>query len=268
MATDATTQATEQTDVTTEKVTFTPEQQARVDVIVREAMGRAGREKAQEATALATKVTQLETDLAAAKAAQKTATTPGDKKAAKEDIEELQNRIQEMTNVQTQTQQEVERMKKVIGDKDKEVERAKADSLDVRKQVAIQDAAGDVGFVNVNIVSKLTSDQVKYDETLGRFIVYAENGQQRLNASYEPMSLKEFYAEFADKNPYLVRSDAKGGSGSSQSQKVGGTATKYALADVFGTKSNAALANKLAHDNYPEYKRMRVAAVEAGLLSA
>lgn len=251
-----------------EKVTFTPEQQARVDAIVKESMGRAGGELRVSLEKVTAEKTQLEADLAAAKAAVKAAVTPLEKKAAKEDVDALNNQIVEMKTIQTTTQTDLERHRKLVQDKDAEIAKAKDETVQVKKQVAIQTAANKAGFVDVNIVSKLTDDLVKFDGTRGRFVVLNEQGTERLNSSYEPMSLEEFYKEYAANNPFLVKSDVKGGAGSSQNTRSNFAGSgKYEVTQIFGKTSNGALANKLAQENPQEYHRMKIVAKEAGIIA-
>lgn len=249
-----------------EKITFTPEQQSRVDAIVKESMGRAASDVRSNLEKVTAEKTQLEADLAVAKAAVKSATTSGDKKEAKENAEALQNQLAEMKTVHTNILSDLERNKKLLKDKEEEVIKAKAETVNVRKQQAITSAAAKAGFVDLNIVAKLTDDQIKFDESRGKFVVLNEQGTERLNNAYETMSLEEFYKEYAVNNPFLVKSDVKGGSGSSQNQKTNYSG-KYEVAQIFGKASNAALANKLAMENPQEYKRLRAAAVENGVIA-
>lgn len=267
MSTENNNSGTEQQKTTEEKVTFTVEQQARVDQIVREAMGRAGGEVRADLTRVTSEKAALEAELATAKAAAKAATTPSEKKEAKADVEALQNQLLEYKNAQATNQAELERIRKQIADKDAEIGRVKNDAVEIKKQVAMQIAAGKANFIEVGQATELTSKFVKFDETRNQFVVHSENGAERLNSSYEPMTLEEFYKEFADKNPHLVRGDAKGGAGSTQAQRPGSVAGKYEMSQIFGPKSNGALANKLAKENLPEYRRLKAQAIEAGILS-
>lgn len=266
MATDTnTSQATE------EKVTFTPEQQARIDEIVKESMGRAGREKTQQAEArvaeLSTKVTTLEQELADAKQAVKTAKTPGDKQAAKEDLEAVQAQMAEMKSASDSQRQELERTKKLMSDREAELVKAKGEVSDVRKQSAIQSSASKFGFVDPNAVAKLTGDSIKYDDNLQRFVVYGDSGALKQNAAYEPMTLDEFYNDYAAKNPWTVRSDFKPGLGSSQSSKTALSGSKYDVTQIFGKKSDSQLANALAKEDIKEYHRLKTVAKAQGLIA-
>lgn len=252
---------------TSEKITFTPEQQAFVNNL----LAREKTEAKQSAqTELATTKTALETVQAEFRAAQEAlrgATTKGEKKEASEDLEVLRGQLNEAKTVQQRAVEETERIKKVLGEKDKEVLTARQEAVNIRKQVAIQGAASKVNFVDLGVVQKLTQDNVVFDETRSRFVVTNDEGTARMNASFEPMSLEEYYTEYASKNPYLVRGSVLGGASSAESQRAGVSLSgKYAVEMIFGPKSNAALANKLAMENITEYRELRKQAVASGLL--
>ena len=257
--------ATDATNSGDEKITFTPEQQTKIDELIRSAMGRAGSEHKAEATVALQKAAQLEADLAAAKADLAAAKGSG-KKDAKETVEALEASIAEMRSANQATKDEVERLRKITADKDGEIAKAKNDTVNVRKQVAIQNAAGKCGFVDVEEVAALTEKFVSTDDS-GKFIVLNEAGTPRVNSSYNPMTLEEFYTEYAAKKPHLVRGDVKLGTGASQAARTLSGNGKYELTQIFGPKSNSALANKLGTENPQEYKRLKVIAREAGLVA-
>jgi hypothetical protein len=266
MATDATQeQATKDAQ---EKVTFSPEQQARIDEIVRESMGRAGRETKQANEELAGKVTTLESELTTAKAELAKAKTPADKKDAKGDVEALQAQLAEMRTAGQTTQSELERLRNVAAAKDKEVLEARSLATNVRRDAALQTAASKVNWVDPAIVVQLTRDLVQFDEQRKAFVVLGDNGSAKLNAAYEPMSLEEYLNDFATKNPYLVRGDTRGGAGSTESQRSGLSSNgKFTVDQVFGKKSDSALANKLALTDPKEYARLKVEARAAKLIT-
>jgi hypothetical protein len=261
MATDPTTSGGDP------KVTFTPEQQARIDEIIREAQGRAGKEARTELENLKTQMQTMQSELQTAKEALKNAKTPQQKSEAQDDIAALQNQINEMKAAGTSTQQELERLRQAAASKDKEVSAAREEAKQIRKEVAMQKAASKVNFVNIGVVTKLTGDNIRWDDTRNTFIVVNEHGTERLNAAYEPMSLDEFYTEFAAQNPYLVRGDVKGGAGSTESQRSGLSSNgKYTVEQIFGKKSVGALANKLNKEDPKEYARLKAIALENNLI--
>jgi len=248
-----------------EPVTFDERQQAKINALIQQKQGEAAREvRAELATAKAAEAA-LAAELATAKAALAKATPAGKGKAA-EDVAELQAQVNEMKLASQSTLQELETTKRLAMDKAKEVADAKNETLKVRKEVAMHKAVGKLSFVDPAMVAKLTDDSIKWDEQKGRFVVISESGTEKLNASMEPMSLEEFYKGFATENPYLVKADARGGAGSSQSQVGLSSNGKYEVTQIFGKTSNADLANKLARENKQEYMRLRTVAKENGLI--
>lgn len=265
MATDAT-KVQAQDDAENTKVTFDERQQARVDELIREAQGRASRELREQLTQTNDRMKQMEAELVEAKKQASNGRTAADRQEGADDVERLRAEINEMKTVRKNFETEVERFKQQLGAKDKEVSEARTALLNERRNTAITNAASKLNFVNVGVVAKLTQDQVQWDENRNRFIVLNDQGTERMNAAYEPMSLDEFYAEYASKNPYLVRGDVKSGSGSSESRSALSRDGKYAVEQIFGPKSDSRLANRLAMENYPEYARLKAVAKENGLL--
>lgn len=245
------------------KIEFTAEQQAKVNELIQEAMGRAGREAKVAATTAQTELTKVQTELAQAQEALKAASTPADKKDAAKDVAALQA---EMARVVASHTEEVNRFKTLAQKKEEEARTATQKVIDVQKQVAIGNAASKVNFVNNEVVATLTKDNVKWDSDKNKFIVVGDNGEPRMNSSFEPMSLEEFYTEFAAKNPYLVRGDVRTGTGSSESRRDVTGNGKFEIKQIFGRESNAALANKLALENPAEYQRLKKVAQSSGLI--
>jgi hypothetical protein len=264
MATDTTKSGEEEV-----KITFTAEQQARVDEIVRESQGRAGNEARARAAVAETKATELATQVSdLSKQLQKLQKGSGGSADEKTEIEQLRAKLDEVKSVQETSKAELDRKNQELAAKAKEALDARADAEGVRKQNAIQSAAGKNGFFNVDQVVKLTGDLVKYDATTKSFTVFTENGTERLNSEYKPMTLDEFYIEFAAKNPYLVRSDVKGGSGSSESVRTGVTGNgKFTVDQIFGKTSSGVLAQQLMKTNPAEYHRLKGVAKENGILA-
>jgi hypothetical protein len=249
-----------------QKVVFTPEQQARMQEIIDAAVGRAGaphkqaaQQLEQEKTALQSQLADLQSQLEAAKASGKS--------GSKDEAETLRAQIAEMKNAQSRNADEATRLKQQLDAERQEAVKAKTEALNVRKSVAIQRAASEVNFVNNEVVEKLTDAFVKWDETKGGFVVVNESGQPRMNAAYEPMSLSEYYQEFAAKNPYLVRSDVRPGVGSTQSGRFDVSRDgKLEVKQVFGKESNSRLAMELKKSNPAEYARLKVIAKDSGLI--
>jgi hypothetical protein len=249
------------------KVTFTPEQQEKVNALIRDAQGRAAQELREKASTLETSVQSLQTQLQEATNALAAATTNKQKKDASEDVEALKAQISEMKNAGEANRVEAERLKNALQAKEVETQRSRNEVVEVKKEVAIQAAAGKVGFVDLSIVTSITKDKIKYDDSRGRFVVLNDEGHERMNSAYELMTLDEFYQELAAQKPFLVRSDARFGVGSHESSSYGAArGESYKIEELFGPKSDPAKANKLALKDKKEYMRLRGVAKTAGLI--
>lgn len=251
MSTENTSQAKETVTETPEQktVTFTPEQQAKIDEIIRDRQGKAASEVRAEND-------RLKKELADAK---KTKSTEGNTTDTDPDAKELKR-------IADQRKLEADNARREADVAREEAKVAKAETRTVQKRIELATAAGKQDFVDVNDVLQLTERFVKFDETAGKFVVVNEDGEPRYNLAYQPMSLEELFADVATKKPHLVRSNVKPGVGSSQNQSSTTKNSKFELTDIFGPKSDAGKANKLAKDNPVEYKRLRLQAVETGLL--
>lgn len=246
------------------KVEFDAAQQEKVNQLIREAQGRAAKEVRTELETAKAQVTTLQTELTEAKT-RAASGTPAERKEGAQDVIALQAQIDEMRTAAATSTRELERLKEVSRNKDNDINNAKGETREVRKQVAMQEAASKIGFVDAMDAIALSRDVVKWSDDRGRFVVIGEGGAERMNGALDPMTLDEFFSEMATKKPHLVRSDMRGGTGSTES-KGSPSFGKIPLEKLFGAKSDARLANNLAMSNPAEYKKQRVAAKEAGLI--
>src|SRR5690348_9942033 len=93
------------------KVTFTEQQQTRVNELIQDAMGRAGREAREKTAQLEQQLGTLRSELDQAKDAQKRASNNADKKEKAGDIAALEAQIAEMRNAHSQVQEESKRFR-------------------------------------------------------------------------------------------------------------------------------------------------------------
>jgi len=246
------------------KVEFTPEQQAKLQEIIDKAVGRNVAKVREE---YAAQKTALETQLAEAREAAKAAKTPAAKADANDEVELLRAQIEEMKSAGRTNMNEAERWKSEAQKTQERLRAAEDAAVQIRKENAIANAAQRVGFVDVDDVVALTSKNISWDAELGTFTVVNEKGQARMNAAYEPMTLDEFYADYAAKKKHLVRTDVLFGTGSSESSRAGLSGNgKVSVTDIFGKKSDAVKANRLAKDNPAEYRRLKEVARAQGLI--
>ena len=246
-----------------EKIIFSAEQQERVNQIIKEAHGRLVREEKAATVAAEAKATELAAQLAEAQA--KLAAAPAKKKDdAQEDVDTIKGQMAEMKRVADLDKAELTRSQALLKDKDALVATVQAEALNVRKESAIHNACAKLNFVDLEEVTQLAAKHIGWDSDTKKFFVKGENGQPRMNASYLPMSLSEFYSEYAESKPYFVRGGVASGTGSSEATRVG-LGGKYKVEDIFGNKANSRLANELALRDNKEYQRLKLIAEERGL---
>lgn len=251
-----------------EKVTFDARQQEKVNELLREAQGRAGREARQEADTLKVELATLRTDLEAAKQAVKVAKTPSEKKEANADLEALRLELEEVKSASKAGVAELERLRASNVQKDLEVKSAKTATVETQKAVVLTSEAMKINPFEVDEVVNATKNSVKLNEDTGKWMVVDPNtGQPRLNSSFEPMSLGEFYAEYAAKKPYMVRGTAKAGANSTESTRfdVSGNG-RYTVEQIFGPKSSGRDAQALITKDPKEYARLRQIAIDSNLI--
>jgi hypothetical protein len=215
----------------TERVVFDEAQQKRVDELIRESMGRAASSVKAELAATQTKLTTLQAELQAAKDAAAIAT--GD----------------------------------VAKAKDAEIEKARSETVAVRKQNVITAAGAKYNFYDPAQLAKLCSDEIKWDGT--KFVVLGEDGTPRVGLDGStPLSVDEFFREFSQKNPHLVKADIKPGIGSREAtqppHRTLGQREK--LSQYFGRGSSSVKANALALESPQTYKAMKREAKSIGLI--
>lgn len=242
------------------KIVFDDEQQKKINELVAEAQGRAARE-AREELAREKAAAKASSDLLEETKRQLDALTKkrGKTEAEEEDVEALRANLAEQKRILDDNKAEIERLKTVVvAERDKTIHSLKNDLYDVRKHTALATAAAKIGFVDVDDVLQLTKNDVEFDEGRKTFIVKGEAGQPRLNNSLEPMTLDEFYKEYAHKKPFLVRADARGGTGSVET-KAGSASSSVKIEDVFGPKSNVNVAAQLMRDDPERYRVLKAA---------
>jgi hypothetical protein len=212
------------------KVSFDEAQQQKIDLLIREAQGRAASAVRAELHTTQTKLTTLLAESEVLRAENAT-------------LKEGRGALESNLSV-----------------KEKEAKSARAETIAVKKQNAIQAAATEHNFFNPQVVSKLTEDKIKWDAGKEKFIVLGDDGSERLGADGNSLSVSAFLKEFGTSNPYLVRGDVKTGVGSGEAQQPPHRTLgqKEKLAQYFGKGSSSQKANALALESpnlYRQYKR-------------
>ncbi len=219
------------------KIEFTPEQQAKIDEIVKRVMGRAGFEARQALDAEKRRATQLENDLAAA-------------------LENAPNK------------DEVEKIRQSKLESDKRLSSLEDALIKEKKQNLVHQFGHD-RFVDNQVVLAMTERNLRWDSSSQRFLVVNEDGSLRMNLStLEPMSPAEFFTEFAREKPYMVKSDVKSGNGGTESNRssFSNGKTTFSVDEVFGPKSDSRKASALMKQSPAEYQRLKAEARTKGLI--
>jgi exonuclease VII large subunit len=211
----------------TQGVTFTAEQQTKLDEIIRDSMRRTAREVRQQLEAEKQRATQLETDLQVARDALANASNS-------EERDRLADEVQTLTSDLA-----TEKAARLTAE---QIATAK------RRESFISKKCLDYNFVDADIVASLTESDIEWSEQKQGFVIVDSE-----------MSPEEYFADFATKKPYLVKSDIRTGSGSSDSSRSGLNSgqQRYKVTDVFGRGSNSQLANKIALESPAEYRRLK-----------
>jgi hypothetical protein len=248
------------------KVTFDAAQQEKVNGLIREAQGRAAADLRAELAASKVAAEAAAAELAAAKvelAKQKPLIKPEDQTQ----LAILQSQMDEMKAATATGKAENERLAQLAKKEKADADAARAEISNINKKAAITAAASKAGFFDPSVAATMTSGQVVLDQA-GNYVVMNENGTPRMNASLDPMSLEEFYAEYASKNAWMVRSGVLTGTGSTESAFGISSNGKYVLTELFGPKANSKKVNDLAMHNNKKYKELRAKAVAEGLVNA
>jgi hypothetical protein len=212
-----------------QKIAFSPDQQEKVNQLIRDAQGRAAKE-------LRVELDRTKAELEAAR----TLAPKTDSGAV-----ELAAQVSELR-----------------AERDT-LRRERADSILTADLLSV---AGAEEFHDTDLATRLMRDHVRLAED-GKPVVVNADGTPRLNANLDPMTLGELARAVATERPFLVRSSVRSGSGGVESRSkvepFGG------LDKLFGpgaSKDAAAQLNRMALRDPQRYRSMRRQAVEKGLI--
>jgi hypothetical protein len=128
----------------------------------------------------------------------------------------------------------------------------------------IRSAIGDE-FVDSDLAANLLRQSVKMVD--GKPLLTSSDGSPALNASFEPLTLQEAAANLAAQKPFLVRSTLKGGAGSLPSSQPAFQTESVAIHKLWGPNGDCVARNNLAMTRPNEYRQLRQAAKNAGLVA-
>lgn len=262
MATDATSQASEPNATqpdganTQPKVTYTPEQQAHIDNLIKEAQGRAAKELQTKYKDLETKFTETQEQLKTFSSQDKTKDSPSSK-----DLEEA-------LRVNKTLQADLENFKKEILQKEDALKASDQEKASLRRKFAMRQAASHIPFHKFELVEMMTEKYVREDENGNFFIVKEDGVTPHRNSRMENMSLPEYYEEFAGKEKWSVKSEYVPGAGSSESAQGSGK-SKLKAEELWGkdaAKNAGTLEQNLKRENPAEHARLVEEGRAKGLL--
>ncbi len=215
---------------TTEKVEFTPAQQAVFDAALKRGMGRAGADARQEAERLRTENQRLKEVAAGQGSADELERVRG---------ELASSRLEQQAILET--------------------------SVKSQRDLIIAQESSKHGFIDVDTLQRLTRSNLRHNAATGSFDVIADDGTPVLNAAQEPISVTDFFADYASKKPWLQRGQVKSGGGGTSSGGVPVPSTTLPLSHYWGPNSSAKDCNALSILRPDVYRRMRLEAVKQGL---
>jgi negative regulator of genetic competence, sporulation and motility len=194
------------------KIEFSAEQQLHIQKLFDERFAKIATRKEAELKPLQDELAETKRLLEEAK---KAAPVVHVDPIVKPDAEREQT-LQLLKNEQQQTA-----AAKTAFEREKErADRAEAENADIQKNQAIRDAASNLEngleFHDLPMVIELVKNTIVLDKDSGQYVVKI-GGVVKQNSALEPMSLVQYFMEYAQARPYLVKSQVKGGAGSKES---------------------------------------------------
>jgi hypothetical protein len=139
-------------------------------------------------------------------------------------------------------------------------------SVKRQRDLVIAQESSKHGFIDVDTLQRWTRQNLRHNATTGSFEVIADDGTPVLNAAQEPISVTDFFADYASKKLWLVRGSVKSGGGGTSSSGTPAPTT-LPLSHYFGPGSNASAVNALSINRPSEYRRMRLEAIRQNLIA-
>jgi hypothetical protein len=245
------------------QIVFDERQQIRVNALLKKEKEAAMRTAlAQFESEKAQLLQQLE-EAKRSTSAPKTRSNGGD-----EDADALKGKLEELKSLLETQKGEVKRWEQEAKQKSNEALTAREEARNVAKRNAMVSAAGKAKFINPDDAVMLTDRFVKWDAESNSFIVIGDHGQARMNSAMEPMTLEEFYLDYAAKNKYMVKGDMNPGFGSTPGNgNVNDGLGQLKLEDLFGKNAKPALTQQLKKQDPAQYAALRKRAVAIGLVA-
>jgi hypothetical protein len=218
-------------NTTEPEVEFSPAQQIKLDSILKKAMGRAG----------------------------------ADARAEAERLRVENERLKQVAAGQGSAD-ELERVRGELASSKLEQAAILEASVKSQRDLVIAQESSRHGFIDVDALQRLTRQNLRHNATSRSFEIIADDGTPVLNAAQEPISVSDYFADYASKKPWLVRGQVKSGGGGTSSSGTPAPTT-LPLSHYFGPGSSASACNALSINRPSEYRRLRQEAVKIGLVA-
>jgi len=225
------------------KVEFTPEQQEHINTLFNQRFAKITSKHDAEMKAMSDAVEELK-----AKAVVPPPVVPPAKTATEEENARQMKAFLDQEKAVTKGVQSL--LDAERADKAKVIAENKA----ILKNQAITEAASTlpngVEFYELKTVKKLVEDDIEFDADSNQWVV-KENGNIKLNSGMTPMTLTEYFSQFAAARPYLVKGAVKNGTGAAESGRAGSfqnnLGTIKTKADVKTTKEKVEYITKFGY---------------------
>lgn len=205
-------------DAEAAKVVFSDAQQKKLNDVIDARLGKVKGKHAEELSARDEEIVALKAQLEEAS------------KAFDKDDPEGKKRYKELIDAEKAKTSKADEKAKLNETKAKAAE---ARELNLRKETAMSRAMQKAAkFVDTSDVMDLTSKNIVWNDELERFVVLGPDKKIKQNSTLDPMTLEEYFTDFAQKRPYLVNGDIVAGAGSHEAGGNAAIGTVHTKADL------------------------------------
>jgi hypothetical protein len=176
-------------------------------------------------------------------------------------LEKENARLKEIAAGSQPDSTELEKVRASLREKEMETDALRAESLASKKSNFILGLAQREGFVDNDVVLKLTRDNFKWDAEKKSYVVLNDEGD------VVETTPQKWMQDYATSRPWMVRGTTVGGTGGSGSSASASIVPQQVpLTSLFGSKSSSRMANDLALRDPVRYRTLKAQAIREGLL--